>query len=46
MYGAHNLGNGRAEIEGVVTMCRKIAQLIKYPLDESEMTFLEKASKW
>lgn len=46
MYGAHNLGNGRAEIEAVVAMCRKIAHLLSYDLDESEMTFLEKASQW
>lgn len=49
MYGSHNLGNGKAEIEGAINICNDIEEELKIPdrrQPKENWTWITKASRW
>ncbi|KAK4499730.1 hypothetical protein PRZ48_007916 [Zasmidium cellare] len=49
MYGSHNLGNGKAEIQGAINLCNDIEEKLGIQINRTpaeNWTWLAKAEKW
>lgn len=49
MYGSHNLGNGKAEIQGAINLCNDIEDKLGIQINRQpaeNWSWLAKAEKW